>query len=64
MSVTSVHSSKHTKASTFDVFAFDNRTDKTIWLAIIAVDKDLNVYVLEEEGIVPYEFLQCALGGL
>lgn len=64
MSVTGVHSSKMTGSSTFDVFAFDNRTDKTIWLATIAVDKDLNVYVREEVGNVPYEFLQCALGGL
>jgi hypothetical protein len=63
MTVTGVHSSKLTGAASFDVFAVDNRTDKTIWLAVIRVDKDLSVYVAEEEGKVPYEFLECALSG-
>ena len=48
---------------TFDVFAFDNRNARTNWLCVFIVDEDLNVYISEEEGVVPRELLTCATSG-
>jgi hypothetical protein len=70
ISATAVHHRKtldHGTVGTFDVFAYRtspvSRSGDTIWLVVIMVDRDLNVFATEEEGDVPYELLECALGG-
>src|SRR5271166_3874256 len=38
-------------------------TARTNWLCVFIVDEDLNVYISEEEGVVPRELLTCATSG-